>query len=418
MKILKPLTLAAMFAITSTAAIQYTHRASAQPTQATTADDDNPCRLILQNGLYKTYNMTKSGSFSQDFKTYLETETFRNDFKNGKWQGDIAAVINGTPAKLGLGASDEQINQFQERIKSSTSFSVDQSFYEYARIAVPDVELARAYSDCIKNLPPKVGFYIVPNINEKDAYFVVTYKKFSSGDPMPKVTLFQAKNGTNVVKSFSENDFLQDSNTISMDRDPNKDLTLILETDKGAVTYRVPAEPAGYNKDFPVGTVIASYLNWSQFQGITMNNQSNPDNSGFWSSKYSKWAPADGREVPNSALARASSQGRVPDLRGVFVRGLNQIDPESQVAADPARSDSDSRVVGSYQEDNIKTHSHTYGRWEKRIGVKPGTEYPDILATDGDPDDRKTQKRETIGGPTATETRPKNVALYYYIRIN
>jgi|GEM_PF-1315744 len=391
-------------------------------TQIVLAQDDNPCRLLLQNGLYRTYNITKSGNFSQDFKSYFASDTFKQDFKSGKWNADLFAVINGTPAKLDLGSSDEQITAFQQRIRTATSFSLNQSFYEYAQIAVPDVDLAKVYSGCVRDLPPAVGFRVVPNVNERDVFFVVTYKKLSSSDPMPRVTLFRVKNGTNIIKSFTEGGLLQDSNTITADRDPNKDLSLILETNKGVVTYRVPADPSGFNKDFPVGTIITSYLSWTEFQGITQNNLNNPGGN-FWSARYSKWAPADGREVPESTFLRATSQMRLPDLRGVFLRGLNSFDPEQSSTVASDRRDPDNRNRGTFQNDAFQDHTHSLPFVFFTNPPQSEAELKSGLAAGGNFGERGISRVDTpatrgASGQTQGETRPKNVAIFYYIRIN
>ncbi len=373
--------------------------------------DDNPCRLILQNGLYRTYDIKKSENFAQDFKEYFISDKFASDFRSGKWQGSLFTIIKGSPTKLNAGASNEEIRTAQESVRQGSSFSLDQSFYESVKVSIPDAEIAERYNDCIKNLPLVVGFRVVPSVSEKDVLFVVTYKKISSTDPMPTVTLFQVKNGTNVVRSFKDGGLLQDSNTISADRDPNKDLSLILETDKGVVTYRVPADPTGFNKDIPVGTIITSYLNWSEFQNVSQNNLNNP-NGNVWSSRYSKWSPADGREVPNSGFLRATSQTLLPDLRGMFLRGLNQFDPQESSTVASDRKDPDNRIRGSFQANEFKKHDHHFA--ESRNQTTKGGDSTSYGANGGG--DLRTDKE--VVKPGGNETRPNNIAVYYYIRIN
>ena len=396
--------------------------------------ESEPCRLMLQNGLYRTYSITKTGSFNQDIRTYLSSNEFKQDLKNGKWGGSVGVVIEGVPIKLGADASDQQISTFQQQVTSATSFSLGQSFYEYAQMAVPDVALAREYSSCLKDTIV-YGLKIIPTVNERDVFFVVTYRKNVSTDPMPKVTHFEVKNGTNVQKSFSLGGYLQDNNTISADRNPEKDLSLILETDRGVVTYKVPAEAAGYNKDIPVGTIIMSYLNWTEFQAITNNNANNTGGP-FWTSRYSKWSPADGRPVPNSKFQTASSQSNVPDLRGTFLRGLNSFDPSDEpIPLATSRKDPDARTRGSYQADSLKSHnhggatgndtpdhSHGFGGYPFGASYGGGNQAQNINTppngfyrqTDG----ANTRHTHPITADGGNETRPSNVAIFYYIRIN
>lgn len=391
------------------------------------------CKLILQNGLYKHFDFKKTSNFNQDVRTYFESDTFKQDLRNGKWEGTLSVVIDGVPLGIGAGASDSEINTFQQKVKSATSFSVTESFYESAQVAVPDVEIARAYTECLERTA-EYGFRVIPTVNDRDVIFIVTYRKQNSVDRMPKVVLFDVKNGTNVQKPFKVGDELQDSNAITADRDPEKDLSLILQTDKGSVVYRVPAESVGYNKDIPVGTIVVSYLNWTQFESITQNNSANPAGP-FWSSRYSKWAPADGRSVPLSKFVTATSRPDVPDLRGVFLRGLNFFSSDQPYAVKPEQADPDSRTLGSFQQEAFKKHNHG-GRTgndspdhsHERNGYPFKVDYGNDNYTQNQDTPKNGYGRQTDGANTrhqhpidfegGNETRPKNVAIYYYIRIN
>lgn len=401
--------------------------------EARAQSETEHCRLMLQNGLYRTYSITRTANFTQDVRAYLTSNEFRQDLRNGKWGGFLSVVVDAIPIKIGADASNEQITTFQQQVTSATSFSLDQSFYEYAHTAIPDVELAREYTNCIRE-SIVYGFKVTANVNERDVYFVVTYRKQVSTDPMPRVTLFDVRNGTNVQKSFSLGGFLQDNNTIAADRNPERDLSLILETDRGVVTYRVPAESGGFNKDIPVGTIISSYLNWTEFQAITQNNANNPGGP-FWTARYSKWAPADGRAVPLSRFQTAVSQPNVPDLRGVFLRGLNAFDTDQPNAVDPGKADPEARNRGSFQPEAFKVHDHTgttgvdapdhsHGFGGYPFGVNYGNNNGTVnlgvppngfhRQTEG----ANTRHRHAIQPDGGNETRPKNVAIYYYIRIN
>lgn len=381
------------------------------------------CRLILQGGLYKNLNIVKTGNFFQDLKTYFASSNFKQDLRDGKWGGSIGVVIDSVPISIGANASDSQISTFQQQITNATSLTVAQSFYDQVQMAVPDVELARQYTECLEKTA-EFGFKVIPTVNERDVIFIVSYRKQNTVDAMPKVMLFNVKNGSNVSKSFNVGDFLQDSNAITSDRDPEKDLTLTLQTDKGTVVYPVPADPAGFNKDVPVGTIISSFLNWTEFQIITQNNAANPSGP-FWSSRFSKWAPADGRPVPTSKFSTAASQVNVPDLRAMFLRGLNSFDPNDEPApVDPNKKDPDPRNRGSYQVDIFAKHDHGGGNHSHETGIWNGAATtfggPVFRFEDNNAQFRKPVKDSgTIIKPEGgAETRPKNVAIFYYIRIN
>jgi microcystin-dependent protein len=100
----------------------------------------------------------------------------------------------------------------------------------------------------------------------------------------------------------------------------------------------------------------------------------------------------------------------LPDLRGVFLRGVNGNRGDNY--ADPGddrnnlKSGGNSNHVGSYQRDQFRQHSHPTNR-----GKPPGT-------SDGFLED--ITFNSTVGNSTGaaggTETRPKNAAVNYIIK--
>jgi hypothetical protein len=152
-----------------------------------------------------------------------------------------------------------------------------------------------------------------------------------------------------------------------------------------------PASPPDVRvAPFPVGSVIASYLAPPRMQ-----------------ERYgAQWALADGREVSTkTAFYEITGKTQLPDLRGMFIRGLNV-----ERKDDNRDLDGDNRKVGEYQADELKAHYHDnpaagiWGRSFKGENGAPKTAH-----------ELKGGKTGTTGGK---ETRPRNVALYYYIRID
>lgn len=89
----------------------------------------------------------------------------------------------------------------------------------------------------------------------------------------------------------------------------------------------------------------------------------------------------------------AGTDFRLPDLRGEFVRGW-----------DNSRGLDTGRTFGSAQTDELKAHTHSYQR-----GAGAGS------ATGGEtPGDLTTVNTGSTGG---TETRPRNIALLYCIKV-
>lgn len=141
--------------------------------------------------------------------------------------------------------------------------------------------------------------------------------------------------------------------------------------------------------ELPVGSIIPSMLTEIQLQKEVIG----------------EWILADGRTIPKtSRYAAISGKSNVPDLRGMFLRGLNA--ERSDGYQDP---DGNARSAGDLQSDELKHHSHTY--------INAGVWGRSWKGEDGDPKTAYMAQGNTgeFGGK---ETRPKNIAVYFYIRIN
>lgn len=161
----------------------------------------------------------------------------------------------------------------------------------------------------------------------------------------------------------------------------------------------------------PVGTVISSMLPFDKFCEITETGDlTNPKN---WNEQKSKWAPCDGRPVPNSKFQTLATNATAPDLRGLFVRGLNSfdrnytVDPKDKSQLNPLNP----QTPGVYELDAFKEHDHGLNSSVLNVGVGGGLQI--VNATP-----KRTYTPRTDFTGDKFETRPKNVSLYYYIRIN
>ncbi|MBN1981868.1 MAG: hypothetical protein JW795_10065 [Chitinivibrionales bacterium] len=135
--------------------------------------------------------------------------------------------------------------------------------------------------------------------------------------------------------------------------------------------------------DLPIGTVIAA------LKQIDTSN-------GFW-------VLADGRTATTEYF-QATGKADVPDLRGLFLRGLN-------AGREDGREDPEGagRTAGDYQADTLKTHQHLIGNtWTStgqegsRYAMGTGASVPNNWLT------------YATGG---AETRPRNAAVYWYVKV-
>ena len=170
----------------------------------------------------------------------------------------------------------------------------------------------------------------------------------------------------------------------------------------------------------PVGTIIASMLELEQFQNIAGN----------------AWKPADGRKVSaQSKYAKLTGNTTLPDLRGMFLRGLNQFDPVKGPRLDKYKDpDGRRRKPGKPQEDatslprnkenpfkgiavSAGEHSHIYFKARREGGRAGSDERAASEASNTGSSGSHTHKvLITDGGDS--ETRPVNIAVVYYIKID
>jgi microcystin-dependent protein len=120
------------------------------------------------------------------------------------------------------------------------------------------------------------------------------------------------------------------------------------------------------------------------------------------------WLAADGTAVSRTTYAALfaaigttygsgdlTSTFNLPDLRGEFVRGL-----------DSSRGVDAGRVIGSFQADELKSHTHTFRGHGATLINGANT-------ASGTNTQNYTINTNATGG---TETRPRNIALLYCIK--
>lgn len=177
--------------------------------------------------------------------------------------------------------------------------------------------------------------------------------------------------------------------------------------------------------DMPVGAVIA-------FAGTAVNalDASPPTASSI---EELGWMVCDGRTLDTHLYPQlfvvlgylyggAGDQFKVPDYRGYFMRGVDDgagRDGDAGTRTDPAGGAALNPGVGSVQKDALQTHEHIYKSAPapaapSQTGSAAGAPAGQPALTQGGP----TDSLSPPGGVnvSATETRPKNVAVNYLIK--
>lgn len=149
----------------------------------------------------------------------------------------------------------------------------------------------------------------------------------------------------------------------------------------------------------PIGTIIPSMLKPELFKKQYPYSD--------------KWVLAMGQKVSTEweYYKEFGDESPIPDLRGMFLRGMNV----------NGGQDPDVRSAGSPQEDALKKHEHNTTATElgsEKLTVKWPPYGKDKQY--GYTEDGYARKASvtTEGANASTETRPKNVAVYFYIKIN
>jgi len=123
-----------------------------------------------------------------------------------------------------------------------------------------------------------------------------------------------------------------------------------------------------------------------------------------------------------SALHTQMRLPALPDARGIFIRGMNM-----GRSADDGDPDGDASIV-RYQKDGLKDHLHTIRNFHSgvvNVGGTPNWGVSILNPADPNVAPNGTEDFTTPGvydpnrqRVTQSETRPRNIALYVYIKIN
>ena len=185
-------------------------------------------------------------------------------------------------------------------------------------------------------------------------------------------------------------------------------LHFIIEGISGAIAQGILPKQS---TDLPLGTVIISALSYTEFY------------QGEFDPTTSIWAPCDGRSLEGSDYSIKYYKWYAPDMRSQFIRGSRVFGVPDETSPVPPNGfnpgDGEYQKEGyTYQTDMSRIHTHS--GW---VGSVANGHPENPKGRKGMPDMRGGKDRypvmpsntNAVGG---TETRPMNIYVYYYIRIN
>ena len=164
----------------------------------------------------------------------------------------------------------------------------------------------------------------------------------------------------------------------------------------------------------PVGSIITSVLSWEDFQTLNPNLAGN-------------YLPCDGRDVPaNAKYYDAEKRKIVPDLRGLFIHGVNQMDPNKTTKVSDDKKNPEDKKAGEFQKQDWKSF------YVSSQEAEPGnyTHQPVLVPKVGINENSRSTNNFSghwLGNNAtvmkykwddSSEIRPRNMSVYYYIKIN
>ncbi|MEL6699634.1 MAG: hypothetical protein AAFP89_25575 [Bacteroidota bacterium] len=198
--------------------------------------------------------------------------------------------------------------------------------------------------------------------------------------------------------------------------DPNKPAQIVINVEGfSPLTFNSDGKnmsdevELSHKSTLPVGTILSSILSFADFKEAMYGKN--------YKEEAVEWLPADGSvSPPNSPYfdlvfgdpsyaSYIKNEGKIPDLRGVFLRGKNS--NRSTNDGNPEGN----KPLGTYQRDELKSHDHPYKDFHANdpAGIHNGPIRPN--PGHNKDLDRVTSRR---GG---AETRPRNVTINFYIKI-
>ncbi len=378
------------------------------------------CDRVLESGIRNNYSVDSLNLYKDYLREILSYS--RDELADYVTTKDSSIAVPIPIAKTILdaeasnSATGKLLQQLRTKYSSDLTQEITEQDFESVASDVIDKNILNAWNQCIEDIGTRSGGIVYQVNGRENEVFSVTYRYVPDKESDPRAVtvtgLTVTGGGTRHIPTrIKEGTVLRRyTGYTQMFRRTQPATPVSIQMDiEGQDGVKVSVAGLKPQDVIPVGTVITSVLPWSMFAQTANDSASFDPNT-------NKWAPCDARSIRGSELARLGGGPTTPDLRGVFTRGLNSFaadepDPVAERQRDPDLR----RKVGSFQDHSTGEHSHFFrGSGAALTTADNGSDRKNLWH---DGDYSQSTERETHKNPIG-ETRPKNVAVYFYIKIN
>jgi hypothetical protein len=363
------------------------------------------CSDLLKQGLREyTKVITQTENYQQTSSAICEAyQEFKSSGDAGKANAKYKSIFKGSASY-----SKTQIEEIGKLYcEQNFALSTNGQYGEYQGSFI-DPNYAQMYIACINASSKNVQLKLEPTDGKNESISITaSYLSFSSNRPKVTGILYDTSKlevEGELKKAAIEKAELNGFSTLIAKR---KDLSnsvpyqvgnemvlarshqMTIQFENAAITIKFPAiypNPPKLELIKGVGEIVASMLPVNKFLELYGK---------------SEWALADGSKTPINSSYKLISE-TLPDLRGVFLRGKNYDKPTN--LGNPEGD----LELGTYREDLFKQHDHGVTIFNDKYPRSGGTTF-DMWRNNRD-------ARTTMEG--GIETRPRNVTVNYFIKIN
>ncbi|MGG7664087.1 hypothetical protein [Dyadobacter sp. BHUBP1] len=422
---MKKLLLSALLSMQVAIAVSQTSECDCQPAL------DNDLKTVVQSSEYSEFKSWLSEYLMKDSTSQQSMKNQSGTKFSGAFQAVVKAVPVGGSGDYTKSKSKENQKYYRLRqLFSKNQYLLDSDINEFFTEYMSDNQL-KGYLACLDLCAETSGNNVYLNvIGDTSDEFLIQVRYKSSGT-FETITLKGNAKYVNLapIGALSLTDGVSIPRGTSVSQyfkrvDPKKAASLTIDVKENLSPIKpVNLQPTTTvsTSVVPIGTIVASVLDYDKFMQANGFDKINRNDM-----KEVPWVPCDGRTLSVSKYSNYSG-GPIPDLRGMFLRGINDYNvtfPTTTPVVNE-RKNPEPKVAGEFQSDSYQTHQHGYGAnflngagnqlWDV-YGTKPaGGQW--AAKINGGP--AKNSNLLSLTSPEGgTETRPKNVTVYYYIKIN